>query len=155
MTFKDSACKLDINCAPPSFKKLLLLELCGISYYVPIMDRKFLWGFVLIPLAIVAVIDNLRNDPPQLRETAPTLTLGLFKICATNIAISRRQLGEAYKPKSCRTIKGIAPVFFKDSEILYEGNKVIAIRGQSIDDEKWYQVDTRDDRYIRVVPVNR
>ena len=119
------------------------------------MNRKFLWGFVLIPLAVVALIDNLRNDPPQLRETAPTLTLGLFKICATNIAISRSQLGEDYKPKSCRTIKGIAPVFFKDSEIVYEGNKVVAIRGQTLDDGKWYQVDTRDDRYLKVVPVNR
>ena len=119
------------------------------------MNRKFLWGCVLIPLAVVGLIDSLRNNPPELRETAPILTLGLFKICATNIAISRAQLGEDYKPKSCRTIKEVAPALFKDSEIVYEGNKVIAIRGQTLDDEKWYQVDTRDDRFLKVVPVNR
>jgi hypothetical protein len=39
----------------------------------------------------------------------------------------------------------------KDSKILYQGNFVIGIQGQDRKTGRWYQVDTTDERYIRVV----
>jgi hypothetical protein len=119
------------------------------------MNRKFLWGFVLIPLALIGLVDSIRrNNWTEFRETAPMMDLSMFKICDYNIKVAQARFGMSYKPKTCSEIKTSTPAMFKASEIIYEGNNVVGIRGQSLEGQL-YQVDTRDKRMIRVVPVDR
>jgi hypothetical protein len=42
-------------------------------------------------------------------------------------------------------------IFFRESNIFYKGNDVVGIQGQDSSEGRWYQVDTTDERYIRVV----
>jgi hypothetical protein len=112
--------------------------------------KNYVFGFVLLPLALFAIISKAR-DAISFQETAPLFVIANFEECLLNLNKSFFLFIGKQRPKKCSDLKNGYISMFKDSKILYEGNTVIGIQGQDPQTKRWYQVDTTDERYMRVV----
>jgi hypothetical protein len=110
--------------------------------------KNYFFGFVLLPLAVFALITSAKKNL-GVNEFAPLMVMSSFKSCLAKAQVQLRFYKK--KIKKCNEVKGSMPIFFRDSNIFYQGNDVIGIQGQDSPDGRWYQVDTTDERYIRVV----
>jgi hypothetical protein len=120
------------------------------------MNRNLLWGVVLIPLALIGIAESFRMNSAGNVQTAPTLVLQVFKNCDMLLQTQRSmsKLGMKYQPKTCTEVDPILATQLPQSEIEYERNQVVTMRGKTVDGN-WYQVDLRDANTIKVVPVDR
>jgi hypothetical protein len=112
--------------------------------------KNYFFGFVLLPLAIFALVSKAK-DAISFNETAPLFVIADFKTCLFYLNRNSIFLPTNQKPKKCNDVKENFTPSIKDSKILYQGNFVIGIQGQDRKTGRWYQVDTTDERYIRVV----
>jgi hypothetical protein len=112
--------------------------------------KNYFFGFVLLPLALFAIISKAK-DAISFQETAPLLVIANFEECLLNLNKSFFLFIGKQRPKKCSDLKNGYISMFKDSKILYESNTVVGIQGQDPQTKRWYQVDTTDERYIRVV----
>jgi hypothetical protein len=125
------------------------------------MNKRFLWGFVLVSLALVGVIEGIRLNHSEPVETAPMLVLSDLQRCHLMVQYSLKKQGAKFFPRTCRQARDIyatshmaIPLMLAATEIEYDQGKVVTIRGQT-SEGRWYQVDTRDGRNLKVVPVTR
>ncbi len=125
------------------------------------MDKRFLWGFVLVPLALVGFFEGIRLNRSEPVETAPMLVLSDFQRCHLMVKYSLTKEGAKFFPRTCKEARDLfattgttLPLMLANTEIEYDQGKVVTIRGQT-SEGLWYQVDTRYGRNLKVVPVTR